>query len=138
VIKLRVQNVEKIQRTLAGASEASARALRESLRRESGRILNEAQKLVPVVTGRLRSSAYMRGTERNQHRTDFDFGYSAPYAVRIHEERFSGRTTRNRPGAKNNGKGYKWLERAARRVMVGVRSRTAKFIRAAMARGVQK
>jgi hypothetical protein len=106
-------------------------AMKEGLLEEAGRIMDNAQTRVPVVTGRLRSSAFIR--RRQKHKKDEIYlGYEAPYAKFVHEIPYSGKTTRGLVGAVRNGKGYKWLEKAAEFVLKGARVRLINKIREAL------
>ncbi len=97
MIRFELQGMEKIRERFKGLTKRGLDAMEAALIAEAGEVMNTGQTLVPVVTGRLRSSAYVRKVSRNQHRSDLRFGYAAPYAVFVHE----------RPG-----RGYKWLRRA--------------------------
>src|SRR3990167_5454214 len=132
MVKVEVRGMEALQARLKRTSATLAREAPKAVRVFAGEGMNEAQKRVPVVTGRLRSSAYIREVKRNQHRTDVRFGYEAPYAVFVHEIPYSGRTTRGKPGALRNGKGYKWLQRAFQKVKRNSASRVMDRIKHAV------
>lgn len=127
---MEVRGLEQLQAKLKKLAPAAARALETALIQDvAGAVMKEAQRTVPVVTGRLRSSAFVRKVARNQYRTDLRFGYDAPYAVYVHEIPYTGRTTRGKIGAKNNGKGYKWLQRAYYRVRASAVNRAWNRVR---------
>jgi hypothetical protein len=61
-------------------------------------VLRKAQRLVPVDTGFLRNSAFVRQPEWNGQGFKVSLGYRAPYAIFVHE------------GPHSSGR--KWLEKA--------------------------
>ena len=113
-IHLEMRGIEQLVKTLGEMNKRLTTQAEKAVIGIGQDVMGEAQQRVPVVTGRLRSSAFVRTHGKNQYRTDLHIGYAAPYAVYVHEIPFSGHTTRGLPGAMRNGKGYKWLERAAR------------------------
>lgn len=133
-VNIRVKGLEKLNAKLKKLGPAAAEALNDGLVEEAGNIMNEAQNRVPVVTGRLRSSAFIRDNRKRTGR-EISLGYEAPYAQYVHEIPYSGKTTKGLPGALRNGKGYKWLEKAANKALQGVRVRLINKIRAALSKG---
>jgi hypothetical protein len=117
-LKIEVYNLESLRRRLNGLGAKAEDAFEASMVDEAQMVIDAAQQTVPVVSGRLRSSAFVRKVARNQHRSDIRFGYDAPYASQVHE----------RPG----GKGYKWLATAANRLLHGMSGRVAARIKAAL------
>lgn len=68
---------------LAGFSQVEKRAdgmLHERLRQIAEMIMEESEELVPVDTGYLKSTAFIEDNGQG-----FDFGYSASYAMSVHE-----------------------------------------------------
>ena len=104
-IYVQVEGVEALKKKLAHLGKRAQAAFEDALILEAGAVMNEGQRRVPVVTGRLRSSAFVRPVQRNQYRSDLRFGYAAPYAIYVHEI----------PG----GRGYKWLANAVNATMRG-------------------
>lgn len=114
-MSLNVQGMEALRKRFESVSNAMRATVEGHERSTAGAIMQEAQRTVPVVTGRLRSSAFVRERKR-KGAAACSFGYEAPYAVYVHEIPYRGTTTRGLPGALRNGKGYKWLERAAKKM----------------------
>lgn len=131
-LKIQIQGLEPLRKKLEKLAPAAADALHAQVLAEAGSVMNEAQQRVPVVTGRLRSSAFVREVQRNQYRTDVAYGYEAPYAIFVHEIPYDGHTTRGLPGAVRNGLGYKWLQLAANKVLRGAPTRLASAVRQAL------
>lgn len=118
MIKVQIKGLEATQRRLKKLSRTTDAAVENGLVKVAGAILNEAQEIVPVVTGRLRSSAFIEKTKRKD-RNEIRFGYRAPYALIVHERR--------------TGRGFKWLERAARDALQRVKQSVAREVYAAIA-----
>lgn len=102
MIKVSVANIDKLQQRLRAVNKTMQDKTSEGVFAFAGQVMQEAQKTVPVRTGRLRASAFIERMKRNQHRTDATFGYRAPYARLVHENPASS--------------GYKWFERAYFRI----------------------
>lgn len=107
-----------MQRKLQRVKSALANELPKAFVDEANKVMSEAQNNVPVITGRLRSSAYVRTVARNQHRTDVRFGYDAPYAASVHEN--------------PNSRGWKWLYNAFLKVTGGTKMRVAERLKRAL------
>lgn len=121
-----------LQKQVADLPKRAQVAAQAALLNESKLTMDEAQRTVPVVTGHLRSSAFV-----NVLKSKIDIGYSAPHAVYVHEVPYSGKTTRGKPGAMRNGQGYKWLARAAQKIFPGSAKRIAQAIAKAMRKGAK-
>lgn len=119
--------MKALQRKLKDMPKAVREAGDAALLNEASLTMAEAQSTVPVVTGHLRSSGYVR-----VYKSKIDLGYSAPHAVYVHEIPYSGKTTRGLLGALRNGQGYKWLERAIIKISAGSGGRIAAAVRRAM------
>lgn len=132
MIKVELPDLRKISARLERLGPKAVEAFEAGLRADAGAIMDAAQAKVPVVTGWLRSSAYVRETQTQRGRLALQFGYHAPHAVYVHEVPYDGHTTRGLPGALRNGQGYKWLEKSAKRVLQGFSQRMANRVRAAM------
>jgi hypothetical protein len=133
VIKVELPDLRKISARLERLGPAAVGAFEAGLRADAGAIMDDCQQnRVPVVTGWLRSSAYVRETQTRSGRLALQFGYQAPHAVYVHEIPYSGHTTRGLPGAMRNGEGYKFLEKSARRVLAGFSERMARRVQAAL------
>ena len=133
-VRITVPNMGDLLRKLDVLPPKVRAAFYAGLLKEATGIMDEAQKRVPVVTGRLRSSAFTRDTKTGKRR-DISLGYEAPYAVYVHEIPYKGTTTRGLPGAMRNGKGYKWLQKSVTKALKGARERLINAMRAAMKRG---
>lgn len=131
-MKLEVQNLNGVLGMLKRLPVAATKELEAGLVREAGRVMDEAQRRVPVVTGQLRSSAFVHNDRRKGG--SLSIGYDAPHAIYVHEIPFSGKTTKGLPGAVRNGQGYKWLEKSVRQALTGAKERLVRAIRAAMAK----
>lgn len=129
MIRVSVKGLPAIQGILKNLPKETSKELREALIDEAQGVIGEAQKRVPVVTGQLRSSAYVRATK-----TRVDAGYDAPHAVYVHEIPYDGHTTKGLPGAERNGEGYKWLAKAAQKMLRGARQRLARRLKLATRR----
>jgi hypothetical protein len=68
-----------------GASDAIGRAVERGLKKSGKLLLRESQRLVPVDTGNLKASGFVR-SEGAGARTDVTVGYTANYAVYVHED----------------------------------------------------
>jgi hypothetical protein len=117
-LRIEMQGLERLKASLHSLGRRVEAAAEAALMEEAGRVMGAAQKDVPVDTGRLRSSAFVRQVRRNQHRTDVAFGYTAPYAVAVHE----------RPGTRH----HHWLQHAADRVLAGLVGRVMRRVKAAL------
>lgn len=133
MIKVELPDLRKISARLERLGPDAIEAFEQGLRADAQAIIDDCQhNRVPVVTGWLRSSAYVRESETARGRLALQFGYEAPHAVYVHEVPYSGHTTRGLPGALRNGEGYKFLEKAAKRVLAGFSERMARRIQAAL------
>jgi hypothetical protein len=135
VIKIELQNMEKLRAQLGKLPKRAKDAFEAGMIEQAAAILTAAQKRVPVVTGRLRSSARVAKVKRNQYRSDLLVQYEAPYAIYVHEIPYDGHTTRGLPGAERNGEGYKWLQKAADKVIPKIVPTVIKRIQAALKGG---
>jgi hypothetical protein len=130
-VRITVPNIGNLVAKLKKLPPKVQTAFYEGLLKEAGAIMDNAQTRVPVVTGRLRSSAFIRDEKRKGKR-DITLGYDAPYAVYVHEIPYKGTTTKGLPGAMRNGKGYKWVQKAVNFALKGARERLINVMRAAM------
>lgn len=112
-IRIKTHGIERLTKVLNKLEKGAKESAEDALVGIGQDFMDKAQTLVPVVTGRLRSSAFVRAQARNKNVTDVHIGYETPYAIIVHEVQFDGHTTRGLPGAMRNGMGYKWLQRAA-------------------------
>jgi hypothetical protein len=115
-MSLNVKGLDELRKRF----EATSKAMRETIEGHAlatiGAVMQEAQRTVPVVTGELKSTAFIKSTKSGNGTASAKSGYTAPHALHVHEIQYSGYTTKGLPGAKNNGKGYKWLEKAGKKM----------------------
>ena len=104
-ITVKLTGLEALQARLKRVQKVTADTTFRRLVVKVSACMTEAQKTVPVVTGRLRSTAFVRKQAANQYRQDLHFGYEAPYASFVHE----------RP----EGRGYQWMRKAFLKVLRG-------------------
>lgn len=116
-LKLQVKGLADMRKRMRARGNAASQALDKATVAELGAVMNAAQQTVPVITGRLRSSAFIR-KDRSTGRTDISFGYDAPYATNVHENPFS--------------RGYKWVERAWQKVRSGMLGRIGAQVKRAL------
>lgn len=117
-LRVEIHGIEKLKRRFEKLGRSVPAAVEKALIEEAAEIIGEAQKTVPVLTGELRTSAYIDRVKRNQHRSDVRAGYLANYASIVHEA----------PG----GRGYHWLLKAATRVRRGFKAKVLSAIRYAV------
>ena len=77
---------KQVQRNLARARKAFRRSLGAALYHEGSALLAQSLKLVPVDTGRLRSTGYVSPPEDEVGGVFVEVGYGTDYAVRQHED----------------------------------------------------
>ena len=133
MVSISLQGIDQLRAKLAAMGPNAQVELENGVVEEMRKVMFHAQRAVPVYSGALRSSAFVRTALRNQGRTDWTFGYQAPYALFVHDHPNAHPNAdghpcacyatihRPRPGMLRNGEGYKWLEKAvlARGDMVG-------------------
>lgn len=112
----KIKGLAELQARFAKTSAAMRETIEGHALATCGAIMQEAQRRVPVVTGQLRSSAWIRQNKRGKTSgfANASCGYSAKHASFVHDIPYSGKTTKGLPGAVRNGKGYKWLEKSAK------------------------
>ena len=119
MLKIEIKGMDELRRRLEAAGASLAPSAENAITYDVAvKTMDEAQTTVPVVSGQLKSSAFIR-KPRGGNNPLVSMGYEAPYAVYVHEIPYDGHTTRGLPGAKNNGQGYKWLQKAYVRTMRG-------------------
>jgi len=85
----RVVMVTGIDRVIAKMKVAKPKmgpGISRGLRRAGALLLRESQKIVPVHKGHLKGSAFMRNIGGMGWLTDIIVGYTAKYAVYVHED----------------------------------------------------
>lgn len=81
---VRVTGLEQVLRNLKGSQTNIADRVSKGLYRAGLHLQRESQKIVPVQMGVLKNSAYTRKLGSGE-RTDVIVGYTASYAVFVHE-----------------------------------------------------
>lgn len=125
MVSISLQGIEQLRAKLAAMGPNAQAELENGVVEEMRKVMFHAQRKVPVYTGQLRSSAFVRTAMRNQSRTDWMFGYDAPYALFVHDHPNAHTNQdghpcacyatihRPRPGMLRNGEGYRWLAKVA-------------------------
>lgn len=74
-------------KNIIGALKRQAATEIEKILWEEGqRIMNESVRICPIDTGRLRASRYVNPVSRENERFVLEMGYSADYALYVHED----------------------------------------------------
>lgn len=118
MISFKIQGMEQLQQTLKSMPKRVQNEMGRAMRDEAVAVLAKAQELVPYDTGYLMSTGDVRDVRKNQHRTDIEVSYTAPYAVHVHED--------------PRGRGWKWLSKAFQARMSGLSRRIADRLRKAL------
>lgn len=123
-LKIEVKGLDRVEKMFTRLNRRGKIAFSRQLYIEAQRIIAEAQKLVPVKTGFLKRSAFTR-SQGSAVRPTITAGYTAPYAVYVHEiPPRRGHVQKSDLRAKRYlGRGYKWLARAANVAMRGATQR---------------
>lgn len=79
-----VKGADDLRHTLEDMASKATEAGGEALVDEAEAVKEASQAVVPVKTGRLRDSAFVH-VERHGDAVDAYIGYSAPYALYVHE-----------------------------------------------------
>ena len=78
-------NIEQFEKSLTRAKDKQVRKLREGVKKAAEFILRRSLEYVPVQTGELKRSAYVREERSNKNEVEWIIGYRTPYAVYVHE-----------------------------------------------------
>ena len=85
-MKLEVVGVQAVLKGYGKARTDDARAIDEGLKRCAEILLNASQKLVPVLTGKLKASGQIQGNGKKGFGAEWIVVYTAPYAWFVHED----------------------------------------------------
>lgn len=123
MVEISIKGMDNLRKNVEALGPRAQNAFEEGIIAEVAKVMRKAYKLVPIYTGSLQGSAFLRERKTNDSR-DITFGYDEKYAVFVHEHpngHMNGdghpcgcyaTIHRPRPGQKRNGQGYKWLEKA--------------------------
>lgn len=105
-----VLNADKVTKKIRAMMKDKQKGFSRGLLKAGHYLQRQSQKVVPLDTGILRASAYTKKTGSGST-TEVTVGYTAPYALRVHELpqssiRKKGRTNKylERPARENRGK----------------------------------
>jgi len=84
MISFRLKGMEQLEKRLKSMPKRVQDEMGRAMRDEAVAVLAKAQESVPYDTGYLMSTGDVRDVRVNQHRTDIDVGYTAPYAIYVH------------------------------------------------------
>lgn len=80
-----ISGIDEIIRNLGRINAQIARGVARGLKRGGLLLQKESQKIVPVDKGPLKASAFTRNVGGSGFKTDIIVGYTADYAVYVHE-----------------------------------------------------
>lgn len=89
-VEVRVAGLGSLQKRFEEESRATRSAMVAALFQQSSEIMDDSQKRVPFVTGRLYRSAYVTKPRVSDSAPRSEVGYAAPYAAIVHEKNVSG------------------------------------------------
>ncbi len=81
-----ISGIDEIIRNLKRIDAQIARGVARGLKRGGLLLQRESQKIVPVDKGSLKASAFTRNVGGSGFKTDIVVGYTAGYAVYVHED----------------------------------------------------
>jgi len=87
-ITVEIKDTKELQRTLEKLDKRAQAELKKALYAEAELIMTESKKQVPVDTGTLRSTGYVKQPEEKGDLVEVEMGYggpAAPYAIWVHE-----------------------------------------------------
>jgi hypothetical protein len=129
MVKIDIKGMPELRKRLEAAGASLAPSAENAITYDIAlTTMDEAQKTVPVVSGALRASAFIRKPQGGNNPL-VTMGYEMPYALYVHEIPYDGHTTKGLPGAQNNGKGYKWLQKAYVRTMRGAAAKAKERVK---------
>ena len=84
VVKLEIVNLQEFLADLERMEQRAERGMSAALRSEADHMMDRADILVPVDTGRLRDSRFIGPVHRWAKGMEIKFGYGSPYAIYQH------------------------------------------------------
>lgn len=125
MVRASVIGLGEARRKLAALGPNTQAAFERSIVEQLHAMMVAAQNAVPIYSGALRSTAFLRPRRRKNARW-WEFGYRSPYAAFVHDHPNAHTNEdghpcacyatihRPVPGMLRNGQGYKWLERTVK------------------------
>lgn len=119
--KTGIQGFDQFIRNLNKELERIKKGTTTGLTKAAHHVMKESIKKVPVATGFLKNSSYVRSPSVSKNRAVVELGYQAAYALYVHENPRSGKTMgfspsgiRYPPGKWATVGEYKFLEKPFR------------------------
>lgn len=120
--KTGIQGLDEFLRNLNKELEKIKRGSTTGLTKAAWHVVKESVKIVPVATGYLKNSSYVRPPVVTKNRAVVELGYHAAYALYVHENPRSGKTYGYSPSGRKYPPGtwamvgeYKFLEKPFRK-----------------------
>lgn len=82
----RIEGVKQVRQALLKMAQRHMKAAERGIKKAGAYLLGESLELVPVDTGVLRASGWVRVIDGSGFKTKVGVGYTASYAVYVHED----------------------------------------------------
>ena len=134
--RIYLEGYDRVWRTAKNVEELLPPLIASALHSEARRIMRASQQLVPRQTGALAATGYVEKPIFYGPVASVELGFSAPYAIKVHEMPRSGQTSGAGPGPRfqnyrswaTTGQ-WKYLEEPANDIMQTSKERIAAEVR---------